>query len=79
MAEKPRGGATGASFQPSPPTPLSGTCRPVARAAHLVTVSVVVRMLEVADDHSGLEHTVPMVAVEAIRNLFRDLPLPQKL
>ncbi len=31
-----------------------------------VAVSVVVLVLEVADDYSGLEQTVPVVAVEAL-------------
>jgi hypothetical protein len=30
-----------------------------------VTVAVVVLLLEVADDHAGLEQGVPVVAVEA--------------
>jgi hypothetical protein len=32
-----------------------------------VAVSVVVLDLEVLDDHAGLEHSVPVVAVEALR------------
>jgi hypothetical protein len=31
-----------------------------------VAVSVVVLVLEVTDDHAGLEQTVPVVAVEAL-------------